>query len=431
MKPRERIKAALDHRATDILPVDFGASPVTGIAASLIFQLREKLGLERRAVKIVDPFQMLGEIDDELKEYLQTDVACILPRQNAFGIENKGWREWRLFDGTPVLVPGGLNTGPDASGNIFAYPQGDRTAAPSAVMPRGGYYFDALIRQKPIDEARLDVADNLEEFTLLEDEELRYIETETDRLYRETDSAIIGLPGGTALGDIAKVPGLGLKDPRGIRDIEEWYISTIARKSYLKELFDRQTDIALQNLEMYRQAVGDKIAVIYLCGNDFGTQNALFCSVELYRDLYLPYYQKMTAWIHNRTNWKVFKHSCGAIEPLIESMIESGFDILNPVQCSATGMDPAALKEKYGCRITFWGGGVNTQKTLPFGTPEEVRREVRERIGIFSLGGGYVFNTIHNVQAKIPVENFMTMVETIKEFRVPRRAEDQRCENCG
>lgn len=417
IKPRERIQAALNHRATDMLPVDFGASPVTGISASLIFQLRNKLGLERRAVKIIDPFQMLGEVDDELKDYLQTDIVGILPRKCSFGIENKDWRPWRLFDGTPVLVPGGLNTEPDESGNILAYPQGDRSVAPSAVMPRGGYYFDAIIRQKPIDEAGLNVEDNLEEFTLLEEDDLHYIETEVGRLYRETDYAIMGSPPGTALGDIALVPGLALKEPKGIRDIEEWYISTIARKSYLKELFDRQTDIALKNLEMYRQAVGDKIDVVYLCGNDFGTQSAPFCSVELYRELYLPYYRKMTVWIHSRTNWKVFKHSCGAIEPLLDSMIESGFDIINPVQCSAAGMDPATLKNKYGRQVTFWGGGVNTQKTLPFGTPEEVQREVRERIDIFGPGSGFVFNTIHNAQPKIPVENFMAMMETIRRFR--------------
>ena len=417
IKPRERIQAAINHRATDKLPVDFGASPVTGISAALIFQLREKLGLKRRPVKIIDPFQMLGEVDDELKEYLQTDVVGILPGKCSFGIDNQDWREWQLFDGTPVLVPGGLNTEPDGTGNILVYPQGDRSVPPCAVMPKGGYYFDAIIRQKPIDEARLNVDDNLEEFSLLKEEDLRHFEKEADCLYRHTDYAIMGGFKGTALGDIALVPGLSLKDPKGIRDIEEWYISTITRKSYLKELFDRQTGIALQNFEMYRQAVGDKIDIVYLCGNDFGTQSAPFCSAELYRELYLPYYRKMTEWIHSHTGWKVFKHSCGAIEPLMECMIESGFDIVNPLQCSATGMDPVSLKAKYGSRITFWGGGVNTQKTLPFGLPEEVRQEVRERVNIFSPGGGFVFNTIHNSQAKVPVENFLAMIETIKEFR--------------
>lgn len=417
MNPRERIRAALNHQVTDKLPVDFGSSPVTGIAASLVYQLRKRLGLEQRPVKIIDPFQMLGEIDDDLRAYLQTDIVSILPQTCPFGIENRDWRRWTLPDGTPVLVPGGLNTEPDSSGNVYAYPQGDRSVSPSAVMPRGGFYFDAIIRQRPLVEEKLDVGDNLEEFTLFTDKELRYIEEETERLYRETDYALLGCPGGTALGDIALVPGLNLKDPKGIRDIQEWYISLVARKSYLKELFDRQTEIALQNLEMYRQAVGKKIEVIYLCGNDFGTQAGPLCSDEMYRELFMPYYQKMTSWIHRKTDWKVFKHSCGAIEPLIESMIESGFDILNPVQCSAAGMDPVKLKKRYGRRIVFWGGGVNTQKTLPFGTPEEVRREVDERIKIFGQGGGFVFNTIHNAQAKTPVDNFIAMMEAVREHR--------------
>jgi uroporphyrinogen-III decarboxylase len=133
--------------------------------------------------------------------------------------------------------------------------------------------------------------------------------------------------------------------------------------------------------------------------------------------MYLPYYKKMTGWIHENTSWKVFKHSCGSIEPLIPSFIEAGFDILNPVQCSAANMQPGMLKEKYGKDIVFWGGGVDTQKTLPFGTPEEVRREVAERIGIFKPGGGFVFTAIHNVQAGVPVENFLAMIETFKKYR--------------
>jgi len=125
----------------------------------------------------------------------------------------------------------------------------------------------------------------------------------------------------------------------------------------------------------------------------------------------------MTGWIHENTPWKVFKHSCGAVEPLIESFIEAGFDILNPVQCSANGMDPQLLKDKYGDRITFWGAGVDTQQTLPFGTPDDVKAEVEERLRIFKPGGGFVFNTIHNAQAGVPVENFLAMIETFKKYR--------------
>jgi uroporphyrinogen-III decarboxylase len=138
--------------------------------------------------------------------------------------------------------------------------------------------------------------------------------------------------------------------------------------------------------------------------------------VETFRSLYFPYYKKINAWVHGHTRWKTFKHSCGAVGPLIESMIESGFDILNPVQCSATGMGPLHLKKTYGDRIVFWGGGVDTQSTFAFGTPREVRDQVHRRCEIFSPGGGFVFNAVHNIQANTPVENIAAMIDAVKEF---------------
>jgi uroporphyrinogen-III decarboxylase len=153
-----------------------------------------------------------------------------------------------------------------------------------------------------------------------------------------------------------------------------------------------------------------------LCGTDFGTQNSLFCSVETFRNLYKPFYAIINNWIHENTNWKTFKHSCGAIRPLIPELIEAGFDVLNPVQCSADGMDAADLKRSFGDHITFWGGGVDTQKTLPFGTPEQVREEVLSRCDIFSRGGGFVFNAVHNLQAQTPVDNLVAMFKAVQEF---------------
>ncbi|MCG2791549.1 MAG: methyltransferase, partial [Actinomycetia bacterium] len=161
-----------------------------------------------------------------------------------------------------------------------------------------------------------------------------------------------------------------------------------------------------------------KISIIFISGTDFGTQRSLFISKDAYRELYKPLHTKVNEWVHKNTKWKTFIHSCGAIEPLISEFIEAGFDILNPIQCSAEGMDPVTLKEKYGKDIVFWGGGVDTQKTLPFGTREEVKKEVEERIKIFNKGGGFVFNTIHNIQAKTPIENVISMIEVVKNFKV-------------
>jgi len=417
MTSRERINCTLNHKMPDKVPLDFGAGPTTGIQASLIYQLRRALGFADKPVRVTESYQMLGEIDDELAEYMGVDTVKVVDYATMYGFKNENWKEWKLFDGTPVLVPEKFNTQPDENGDILNYPMGDKSAGPSARMPRGGYYFDAIIRQHEIDDDALDVLDNLEEFTPFQDEYLRYVEETTDAAYKNTDKAILGSPGGCALGDIAMVPGVNLKDPKGIRDVEEWYVSGLIRQDYIKELYDRQSDIAIENLKLYHQAVGEKITAVYLCGNDFGTQTAPFCSPDAFGEMYLPYYKKMTGWIHENTSWKVFKHSCGSIEPLIPSFIEAGFDILNPVQCSAANMQPGMLKEKYGKDIVFWGGGVDTQKTLPFGTPEEVRREVAERIGIFKPGGGFVFTAIHNVQAGVPVENFLAMIETFKKYR--------------
>lgn len=157
--------------------------------------------------------------------------------------------------------------------------------------------------------------------------------------------------------------------------------------------------------------------VVNICGTDFGTQTSSFCSVATFREVWLPVYRQVNDWIHRNTPWKTFKHSCGAVEKFIESFIEAGFDILNPVQCSAAGMDPRLLKERHGGRIVFWGGGVDTQHTLPFGTPEQVRRQVLDRCEIFGAGGGFVFNTIHNIQAGTPVANIVALFEALRQAR--------------
>ncbi|MHC4580934.1 MAG: uroporphyrinogen decarboxylase family protein, partial [Planctomycetota bacterium] len=270
-----------------------------------------------------------------------------------------------------------------------------------------------IVRQEPIDEAKLDPADNLEDFAILSDEDLKPYEQRARDLYDNTDLAITtGLPG-TAFGDIALVPAAFLKHPKGIRDIEEWYISTVSRREYIKEVFAGQAQIAIKNLELIHQAVGERICAVWLDGTDLAAQNTLFCSPDTYRELYLPFSKKLNDWIHTHTTWKTMKHCCGGCEPLIEGFIDAGFDILNPVQTSAKGMEPRLLVDKYGGRIVFWGGGADTQKTLPFGEPDEVRRQVAERVQIFDAKNGFVFSTVHNIQCNTPTENVLAMFETL------------------
>jgi uroporphyrinogen-III decarboxylase len=282
-------------------------------------------------------------------------------------------------------------------------------------MPDGGHFFDAIIRQEPIDESRLDPRDNLEEFGPLPEVELAHLQREAARA-SATGRAVIASFGGTSFGDIGHIPGVALKRPRGIRDITEWYIATRARRGYVHQVFAGQCEIALRNLAAIADRVGDRVDAVMICGTDFGTQSSSFCSVETFRELWLPYYRQVNDWIHGNTRWRTFKHSCGAVEKFLPSFIEAGFDILNPVQCSAAGMEPEKLKQTYGDRLVFWGGGVDTQRTLPFGTPEEVREQVLRRCEVFSRGGGFVFSTVHNVQAGTPVMNIVAMFDALAEF---------------
>jgi hypothetical protein len=418
MNSRERVQLALDHKEADRVPLDLGGCGQTGMHVSTVYALRQALKLDPPGtpVKVIELFQMLGEIKPDLQDALSVDAIGLSGRYNFFGFKNEGWKPWTTFDGTPVLVPELFNTEPDEKGEILMYAQGDTSMPPCAKMPNGGYYFDSIIRQPPFDDASLNVEDNLEEFGPVPEDELDYLKTESEKLYAETDKAIILGLGGMAYGDIALVPGPTLKDPKGIRDITEWYMSTVTRQDYIREVFERQCEIALQNLPRIHAAVGNRVTVAWVSGTDFGAQNNCFISPKAFRSLYKPFYKRVNDWIHQNTTWKTFIHSCGAILPIIPDIIEAGFDILNPVQTSAANMDPTVLKTRFGDQVTFWGGGVDTQKALPFGTPDDVRTQVRERLQIFGKGGGFVFNPVHNVQAQVPIENLLAMYETVRDY---------------
>jgi hypothetical protein len=314
-----------------------------------------------------------------------------------------------------VLVSGHFQYTTDGNGDLLTYPQGDVTAPPSGRMPPSSFFFDTIIRQEAIDEDALNPDDNLQEFGPLSDLDVAHFR-ERIAAGAATDRAVVVAIGGTGFGDIAAVPAPGLPYPKGIRDITEWYVSLATRQEYVEAVFTRQCEIALGRLAQLHAAVGNAIDIIYLCGTDFGTQASRFCSLETFDRLWAPHYRRLNDWVHTHTTWKTMKHTCGAVESLLSRLCDVGFDIFNPVQCSAAGMEPRNLKQRYGDRLVFFGGGVNTQQTLPFGTPAEVRAEVLERCEIFAKGGGYVFNAIHCVQANTPVQNVVAMVDAVKEF---------------
>ena len=410
---RDRLAATLSHKQPDRIPIDFGGTAVTGVHASCVAALREYYSLEKRPVRVHEPFQMLALLDEDLQDAMGVDVTGIFARNTMFGFPAERWKPW-LFNGLEVLVPGDFNIQIDNRGDNLIYPEGDTSVPPSGRMPRGGYFFDCIVRQQPIDEDHLDPADNTEDFLPISQLELDHLAHAAKQLGPKRGD-IAGF-GGTAFGDIALVPGPFLKHPKGIRDVTEWYVSTSSRQSYIHRIFERQCEVALANLERIHAVVGDAVQAIFVCGTDFGTQTSAFCSVKTLRDLYFPYYKIINDWIHAHTTWKTFKHSCGAVSKFLPTFIEAGFDILNPVQCSATGMEPEQLKANFGNQLVFWGGGVDTQKTLPFGTPAEVREQVLRRCEIFAPGGGFVFNSIHNVQAQTPVENIVAMIDAVHEF---------------
>ena len=416
MNRRQLVMDAINHKQPEKVPVDFGSSTVCGVHASIVEGLRNHFGLEKRIVKMFEPYLGLGEVEPDLAEALGVDTAMAMPPITAFGMPAKDWKEWTAPWGQTVLVPGGFQTTVDENGDILAYPMGDLSAPPSGKMPKSSFFFDAITRQDEIDEDNLNPEDNLQEFKVLSDDTVAAL-VENAKKARATERAVVFAVPATALGDAGRLPGYALKHPKGIRAMDEWYMAMAAYPEHIRKIFELQLEIAIANLDKVNKAAGDDLLdVIYLCGTDFGTQISTICSLETFTDIYLDCYTRLCSWVHENTKWKVFKHSCGAIEPFIESFIQMGADILNPVQCSATGMDPATLKKKYGSRITFWGGGLDTQKTLPFGNPADVRKEVLDRLEIFSPGGGFIYTVIHCVQALTPIPNFIAMLDAINEF---------------
>ena len=415
---RERVAMALNHEAPDCVPLDLGSTAVTGIAASALYRLREVYDLEERRIKVHEPYQMLGKVDDDVMDTLGIDVVGLSDDSTFFGFPQRDWKPFTLFDGTPVLVPGGFNTKVAEDGNLYQYPQGDRSLSPSGRMPADGFYHDAIERQQPYDPESLDPEEWVEDmYHVYTDEELRLLEERATSLYENTTRAIIGNFAGTSFGDIAYVPGTAVPEPKGIRSVADWYMATVLYPDYVRGIFERQLEIAMQNLELYKEAVGEKIAAIFISGTDFGAQKGSFISPQTYRDLFKPFHKTINDWIHEHTGWKTFYHSCGSMVDLYDDFVDAGVDIVNPVQISAEGMEPRRLKDRWGDELVFWGGGIDTQHVLPFGSPKEVEEQVKENVCIFGEGGGFVFNAVHNIQARIPKENLKALFDAFAQCR--------------
>ncbi|MFV1966714.1 MAG: uroporphyrinogen decarboxylase family protein [Pirellulaceae bacterium] len=392
MNSRERVLCSLRHEEPDRIPVDLGGTRQSGIAAATYHQLTEHLGI-RSTTRIYDVYQMLAEVERPMMERFGADVIGLLRPVVAFGIRNENWKPWHLFDGTPVEVPGAFNPVTEPGGDLVLVLDSE----PIARMPKDGFYFDRLDKYPGAAHVDLDQL----ELPLLTSEECDHYHARSESLFQNTDFAIIAPLG----------PPYELFYGLGTGDFQAWMITFATEPEYVSQLFEQLAEAWLENLRRFTEAVGNRVQILQF-NDDFGTQTAPFLSVPMFRRQVMPFYQRGLDWIHQNSEMKVFLHSDGALYPLIPSLIEMGVDILNPTQTSATGMEGPRLKEEFGDQLVFWGASLDCQNTLPFGTPEEVAREVEEHVRVFAPGGGYVFASVHNIQAGIPPENLVAMLDT-------------------
>jgi uroporphyrinogen decarboxylase len=399
VKSRQRVLRAINHQGTDRVPIDLGGTRQSGIAATTYHQLKRRLGLDS-PTRVFDLYQMLAEIEVPVLERFGADVIGLYRPDVAFSIRNERWKPWTTFDGTPVEVPGDFHPQTEPDGSLVIV----RDGVPIARMPKDGFYFDRLETFPGAAHVELDGYQP----PRLTSEHCAHYRAQSQVLYNHTDFAIVAPLG----------PPYELFYGLGTGDFENWMMTLACEPDYVHRLYERLVDTWIENLKRFVDAVEERVQIIQIC-DDFGTQQSLFLSVEMFRRLVMPHYQRGLEWIHEHTDMKVLLHSDGAIFPLLPSLIEMGVDIINPVQTSAAGMDPVRLKREYGDRLTFWGGSLDCQKTLPYGTVDEVIAEVERHVEVFAPGGGYVFASVHNVQANVPPENVIAMYDTALRYRIP------------
>ena len=368
MTPRERLRLTLDHKEPDRVPIDLGASIVTSITKAAYVPLRAHLGLPVEDVRIYDEVQQLPYLGEDLLERFRVDTRMVqLPPTHVAGVEIEDDGEyWAMTDrwGSRMHMPkaGGLYY------DWVEFPFKDLTAAA----------LDAYRWPEPDPPAMMTA-----------------LAERARHLHETTDFALVG----------SGVIGGGIFE-QGCRTVglEDFMMALVLDRPFAERLMDGITEIYLESIRRYLQAVGEYIDV-FTFWDDVCGQNGWLISPDLYVGLIKPRQRRLFDAIRRGTDAKIFYHGCGAVFDLIPHLIEIGVDIVNPVQVSARGMDSRRLKERYGRDITFWGGGVDTQHVLPFETPERVRDEVRRRIDDLAPGGGYVFNTVHNIQAFVPPAN--------------------------
>ena len=405
MNSRERVLSSINHIEPDKIPFDLGGTSVTGISAMAYNKLKKKLKIDA-PTRIYDVVQQLAMVDQQLVDSFGIDVLDI----SRLFMEDRTWHPFTLGDESSGEIPDWFKPERAEDGSYFVK---DSQGRVMARMPPGGMCFDQACFPwedgspddlSSIGEAFKSVnwtAHSHTSFIDLKDEELRA----RTRQLRETTDKAIAMSGGVKLLELGFF----------LRRMDHFLMDLLADPESVSKLLDKLMDMHLSKLEKKLSAVGDLVDVIRF-GDDLGMTKGPFMDLETFRKLFLPRYKVVCDYVRQHSNMKIFFHSCGSIRPFIPDLIEAGFDIINPVQTNAQGMDPVELKEEFGREITFWGGGVDTSQVLPSGTPEEVRADVLKRCDILSRHGGFIFAPIHNILPEVPPENILAMVQAVKEF---------------
>jgi uroporphyrinogen decarboxylase len=411
MTPRERVLAAINHKEPDRVPIDCGGMRSAGIAAIAYAKLKKHLGINDGEVKIYDVLQQLAYPEEFMFERFKLDAVDL---GRVFLDKPEDWFEWTLKDGSPAKMP-----------KFFKYeiqPEGEvntfwKSGIPLGRMPKSSYYFDQIYWPLGnLDEIPDPIPESVGEMMWdiptppwdmdLTDENLQYIASKAKELYETTDYAIM-TPVGCNFLEIGMM----------WRGMENFFCDIAGDPIGAERLFERLMELHMAKLERILPYIGPYVQILHL-NDDYGSQNGPMISPEVYRKMIKPRQKKVNDFIKSKSNCKLLLHCCGGIHELIPDLIEAGFDILNPVQTSCKDMEPERLKNEFGKDITFWGGGCDTRDVLPNATPDEIEMHVKERLEVFAPGGGFVFNTVHNIMANVPPENIVRMYETVIKYGV-------------
>lgn len=406
MTSRERVLAALHHREPDRIPLDISGHRSSGISAIAYAKLRKFLGLEPKPIRVYDPVQQLAIIDEDVLQRFGIDTIEL---GRAFALEDKYWADWLLPDETPCQMP------------VWALPEWQqeewviRSASGRVIarMPKSCLYFEQVYYPFHEKEDLERIGEALQEsmWTAIASppgplaagpEGARLLEEGARRLRQQTDRAIIGLFGGNLL-----EMGQFLYRNDG-------FLMLLAGEPRRAHRFlDKIVELHLSNLERFLGAVGKYIDVI-LFGDDLGMQTGPQISPAMYREFFQPRERLMWKRAKELADAKIMLHCCGGVRELLPGLIEAGLDAINPVQITCRGMNAAGLKADFGKQLTFWGGGCDTREILVKGAPEQVREHVRQQMKIWSPGGGYVFQQVHNIMADVPPANMVAMLDAVR-----------------